>query len=54
MKSKRIIALGTTLLMGITTMGAFGACGGTTVKNDGYGYGQSMGVPSTVCIPGKW
>ena len=36
MKSKRIIALGTTLLMGITTMGAFSACGGTKVENEGY------------------
>lgn len=36
MKSKRIIALGATLLMSITTMGAFSACGGTKVENEGY------------------
>ena len=36
MKSNRIIALGAALLMGMTTVGAFSACGGTAVKNDGY------------------
>ncbi len=36
MKSKRILALMTTFLVGATTVGAFSGCGGTKVENNGY------------------
>ena len=36
MKTKKVVALMAAVLMGTTAMSAFGACGGTEVKNDSY------------------